>query len=263
MFFKSKSAPRLRRVSENSRDNFASAPPVLIPKVMFAAGIIAGLCLCLVIIGARGGVLRYIEKQKLSKSMLNMLSHHDDSHADPMLAVREKPETFPRNTWLPKLPEGEASGSNNPKLFSPGRDLVYFDDPRAWWKSDNRATTDTSEDCAHSMHKSMVEPLTRLINLVEGTPWILKIQGCYETGGPHSSRSLHKQGRAVDLTFGDPANPSERLSQKDMLVAYEELAKLAYQAGFDWVFHEFGTGTGPHIHASVKVERELPPATIK
>jgi len=263
MFFKSRTAPRLRRVSENSRENYASAPSALMPKIIFAAGTIAGVCLCFVIIGARGCLARYAAKHESESILHNMFSNSDTAAPDTMLAVRDKPATFPRNTWLPKTTEGEASGSNDPKLFSPGRDLVFFDDPRAWWKSDNRATGDTGEDCAHSMHKSMVEPLTRLLNLAAETQWTLKIQGCYEPGGPHASRSLHKQGRAIDLTFGDPANPTERLSPDQMRVAYEELAKLAYQAGFDWVFYEYGTGTGPHVHASVRVERDLPPAVVK
>ena len=263
MFFKTQTSPRIRRISEKLRENSASAPRVFFPKIMFAAGVAAGAVLCFLVMGIRGCVARHIEKRESEPITQKMFPNHDEHHNAAMLAVREAPETFPRNTWLPKIPEGEASGSNDPKLFSPGRDLVWFDDPRAWWKSDNRAPGDTGEDCAHSMHKSMVEPLTRLINLVEETPWTLKIQGCYETGGPHASRSLHKQGRAIDLTFGDPANPTERLSPDQMRVSYELLAKLAYQAGFDWVYYEYGSGTGPHVHASVRVERELPPAVIR
>ena len=34
----------------------------------------------------------------------------------------------------------------------------------------------------------------------------------------------------------------------------EELAKLAWQAGFDWVYYENSRGTGPHVHASVRAD---------
>ena len=40
-----------------------------------------------------------------------------------------------------------------------------------------------------------------------------------------------------------------------MRANYELLCKLAWQAGFDWVFYEYGSGTGPHVHASVNANR--------
>ena len=38
------------------------------------------------------------------------------------------------------------------------------------------------------------------------------------------------------------------------IAAYEELAKLAWQAGYDWVYYENSRGTGPHVHASVRAD---------
>ena len=206
------------------------------------------------------------KREKIENEMVEMpkIVHIEKPEPVVLGAVRPAPDTFPRDTWLPKKTEGEASGSNVPRTFSPGRDLIYFDDTRVWWKSDNRAANDTSEECSHTMHKSMIDPFTRLVNLVSETQWILKVQGCYSAeSGVHSSNTLHKQGRAIDLTFGDPDNPSEKLDSQRMNAAYEQLAKLAWQAGFDWVYYEHKKGTGPHIHASVRIERDLPPAKIR
>jgi hypothetical protein len=229
------------------------------PKIIFTSGIVVGIILCLIVNGLRGCGKRVRE------------THAPEPEPEiiaPVVlgAVRDAPAEFKRNTYLPNVRENVASGSNIPRTFSPGRDLVYIDDPRVWWKSDNRAANETNDDCSHTMHKSMVEPFMRLANLASETKWTLKVQGIYSSdGGVHNVNTLHKQGRAIDLTFGDPANPTERLDNAQMNIAYEVLAKLAYQAGFDWVFYEQTTGTGPHSHASVRADRnnDLPPATVK
>ncbi|MCL1909344.1 MAG: hypothetical protein FWG05_00240, partial [Kiritimatiellaeota bacterium] len=234
MFSKPKNKSRIRGISEilGVRAAPTDAAVTSFPKFVFTTGVVAGVCLCLTISGLRGcgGCV---------KAKTTDIATEHIVHPDPVWlgAVRPAPDTFPRDTNLPNIPEGKASGSNDPRAFSPGRDLVYFDDPRVWWKSDHRATNDTSDECAHTMHRSMAEPFTRLVNLVSETEWTLKVQGCYSAeSGVHSANTLHKQGRAIDLTFGDPKNPSERLDAKRLQPAYEQLAKLAWQAGFDWVY---------------------------
>jgi len=67
----------------------------------------------------------------------------------------------------------------------------------------------------------------------------------------HLSSSLHCEGRAVDLT-------SENMN-------LTELAKLAWQSGFDFVLYEKPRTSGLHLHCSVKrsPDAPLPPRPAK
>jgi|LSQX01.1.fsa_nt_gb hypothetical protein len=149
---------------------------------------------------------------------------------------RTMPERFPRNTYMPNIREGEASGSIHMPTFSPGRDLIYIDDPRAWWESDHDGEYD--DECDHSIHKNLEAPLRRVIEAVAARGATLKVQDAYRPTGIHNKRSLHREGRAVDLTCDG--------------LELEELAKICWVAGFDWVYHECPKGGGDHIHASVR-----------
>jgi hypothetical protein len=157
------------------------------------------------------------------------------------LPVRKIPSKFRRNTHLPKDPEGKVSGGIDPTLFSAGRDLVYVDDSRVYWESDNDKNDD---ECDHSMHKSMAAPLRLLIELVSARGGTLEVQDAYRPCGIHNKRSLHKEGRAVDLTCDE--------------LGLEKLACLAWGAGFDWVYYEASAKGGAHVHCSVKRDHVQP-----
>lgn len=165
--------------------------------------------------------------------------------------VRAAPDAFPRNRKMPVPEENAASGAIDPATFSPGRDLIYVDDPRCWWESDHDGRSD--DECDHTMNAAIEIPFRRLVNLVEQfEPGLqLRVQECYRASGIHSKRSLHCEGRALDLTLGRPGS-DKSLAGPEGTAALERLAKLAWRAGFDWVFNECPRGGGPHVHASVR-----------
>ncbi len=164
--------------------------------------------------------------------------------------VRPAPEKFKRDSYLPAKRESEASGAITNSDFSAGRDLVYVADERVWWESDNDG--DTDDECDHSMHVVMEIPFRRLANLVVAAGWQLRVQEAYRATGIHASKSLHKEGRALDLTVDNLGDV--KLTPFEKIAAYEALAKMVWQAGFDWVYYENSAGGGPHIHASVKAD---------
>ncbi|MDP6491289.1 MAG: hypothetical protein QGG69_05950 [Kiritimatiellia bacterium] len=152
-----------------------------------------------------------------------------------VMPLRQAPSSFPRGTYRPNRRESEVSGAIDLGTFSPGRDLTYVEDDRAWWESDNDSG-DT--ECDHTVHHSLRLPLETTIQLVAERGGVLKVQDSYRPHLVHNPKSLHKEGRAIDLTCNE--------------LPLEELAKICWQAGFDWVYHEKGSrNNGPHIHASV------------
>jgi len=151
--------------------------------------------------------------------------------------VREIPANFRPNTHLPRRSEGRASGVIDKHGFHPGFDLVSVEDPRVWWESEYDGQ-DTEND--HLMHRAMEEPFLRLIELVQQRAGRIKVQDAYRDEGIHAARSLHKEGRAIDLTCED--------------MTLEDLAKLCWAAGFDWVYYEAPRSGGAHIHCSVRAD---------
>lgn len=162
--------------------------------------------------------------------------------------VRPAPASFPPDSNLPRGKEIYASGPIDLKTFSATNMLERLEDARVWFESDNDRPAEEEDD--HVIHRAMEVPLKRLINLLEKKGGKLKIHEAYravEKNNVHLSTSLHCEGRAVDLTC-------ERLSLSD-------LAKLAWQSGFDFVLYEKPRKSGVHLHCSVKrgPDEPLPP----
>lgn len=188
------------------------------------------------------------EKPAVVKS--NTTAKPKSKGVDLVNPVRPAPAKFPRNSKMPNKRERDVCGEIVNGKFSPGRDLIFVTDSRVWWESDNDGVSD--DECDHSMHRAMEIPFRRLVNLVEAqTKLQLRVQEVYRPEGIHSEKSLHKEGRAIDMTLGYK-NGEKLKTAAEMNEAYEQLCKLAWQAGFDWVFYEYGSGSGPHVHASIK-----------
>ena len=121
---------------------------------------------------------------------------------------------------------------------------MRFEDKRVWFESDYDKVVDEDD---HMIHRALEVPLKRLVNLMEKKRGTLKVQDAYrasERNKIHLDTSLHCEGRAVDLT-------SDTMS-------LTELAKLAWQAGFDFVLYEKPRKSGVHLHCSVKRSPDAP-----
>ncbi len=166
--------------------------------------------------------------------------------------VREAPASFPPDSNLPRGKEIYASGPIDLATFDEKRDLVRFEDPRVWFESDHDGHTDDEDD--HLIHRAMEVPLRRLVNLLEKKKGKLKVQDAFRHAAKnriHMERSLHCEGRAIDLTCEG--------------VSLSDLAKLCWQAGFDFVLYEVPKSSGVHLHCSVKrsPDAPLPPRPAK
>jgi hypothetical protein len=168
--------------------------------------------------------------------------------------VRAAPASFPPDSNLPRGKEIYASGPIDAEHFSPTNDLVRFEDKRVWFESDQHKGVKGEDEDDHMIHRALEVPLKRLVNLTEKKRGTLKIHEAYraaEKSKIHLVTSLHGEGRALDLT-------SETLS-------LTELAKLAWQSGFDFVLYEKPRKSGVHLHCSVKrsPDAPLPPRPAK
>lgn len=167
--------------------------------------------------------------------------------------VREAPASFPPDSNIPRGKEIYASGPIDLATFDPKRDLIRFEDARVWFESDHDDDTGDDED-DHLIHRAMEVPLKRLVNLLEKKGGKLKVQDTYRHAASnriHKATSLHCEGRAIDLTCEG--------------VSLSELAKLCWQAGFDFVLYEVPKTSGIHLHSSVKraPDAPLPPRPAK
>ncbi len=202
----------------------------LISALVSSSVIIAALCMV-----TRVPAKRYAPGPRTAPLVVSVPEIPQPEPIDYSKPVREIPSRFPARKKMPARGEGATSRSIDQVSFNAKTDLVLVDDDRVWWESDNDKG-DTEND--HQVHRALETPLRRLIELVHAEGGTLKVQDSYRDQGIHSTRSLHKQGRAVDLTCDE--------------LGLERLAKLTWAAGFDWVYYEAPRKGGHHVHASVK-----------
>jgi hypothetical protein len=195
------------------------------------------LCVCIEGCGKRKGVAEEKQRQGPAEKEAPPPDLHNP--------VRAAPASFPADSNLPRGKEIYASGPIELDTFDAKRDLVRFEDVRVWFESDHDGHTDDEDD--RLIHRAMEVPLKRLVNLLEKKGGKLKVQDAYrhaEKNKIHMPTSLHCEGRAIDLTCEG--------------VGLGELAKLCWQAGFDFVLYEVPRKSGVHLHCSVKRAPDAP-----
>ena len=237
--------PILKRFTPNPAFNDFSQPDsfkrwfrlaLVIAGVLCALGV--ALCLCM------DGCGRSEERPKAEPDKPDQQQTPPKPEVDLLHPVREAPATFPKNTNMPKGKETLHSGAIDLATFKAERDLIRFEDKRVWFESDHqKGSGDTEDD--HLINRAMEIPLKRLVNLVEAKKGHLKIHDVYRSSAEnkiHLAKSLHCEGRAIDLTADN--------------LSLTELAKLCWQAGFDFVLYEVPKNSGEHLHCSVKREAE-------